>query len=496
MNSNAQSQPPESIPGDILVVDDTPQNLRLLTSLLSQKGYKVRSVLSGEIALKTAAVAPPDLVLLDINMPRMNGYEVCQQLKADPRTRQIPVIFISALHDVVDKVKAFGVGGADYIPKPFQFAEVLARVEHQLQLAHLQKMLHERNQRLEKEVQNRILIEQALQESEMELMAILSAMNDMIVVFDRAGVCQKVAPTRFEQGDVAEQIVIGQSLQDLFPDEQVASFLGAIAQVIATNETTTVEYCLPLEFHKRWFSANISPLSSESVLWVARDITASRQATEALRQQQKRSDELLLNILPEAIAQRLKSEESTIADSFENVTVLFADLVNFTQLSTRLSSTELVEILNTIFSEFDYLASQHGLEKIKTIGDAYMAVAGLPMPCEDHALRVAGMALDLLDYVTQYNGETGQEFALRIGINSGPVIAGVIGVTKFGYDLWGDTVNVASRMESQGQPGRIQVTQTTYNLLKDHYELVERGIIEVKGRGAMMTYWLLGELAN
>ncbi|MEM8642999.1 MAG: adenylate/guanylate cyclase domain-containing protein [Cyanobacteria bacterium P01_G01_bin.54] len=488
--------------GDILVVDDVPQNLRLLTSLLSQKGHRVRSVLSGEMALKAAQISPPDLMLLDINMPRMDGYEVCRRLKNNPKTAHIPVIFVSALQDVVDKVKAFGVGGVDYITKPFHFAEVMVRVEHQLQLLQLQLMLEERNESLEREIQSRILIEEALQASEMELMALFAAMNDMILVFDRQGICQKIAPTHFNHESLSAQMAVSHHLQDFFPAEQVAEHLQTIQAVLEQQVAKTIEYYLPLRYSKRWFSANVSPLSAETVLWVARDITPAKQASEALQQQQQRSEELLLNILPEPIAQRLKQEEGTIADSFESVTVIFADLVSFTRLSTQMSSTELVEVLNTIFSEFDYIASQWGLEKIKTIGDSYMAVAGLPEPYDEDAelaatiaaRRAANMALDLIDYIMQYNAEVGgQDYALRIGINTGAVVAGVIGVTKFGYDLWGDTVNVASRMESQGEPNQIQVTQATYELLKDRFELKKRGDLEVKGKGKMTTYWLLGE---
>ncbi|MEA5420980.1 adenylate/guanylate cyclase domain-containing protein [Spirulina sp. CCNP1310] len=493
---------------DILIVDDTPHNLRLLSSMLMRKGYKVRSVLSGEMALKASQVSPPDLVLLDINMPRMDGYEVCQRLKDSDVTRHIPVIFISALSDVVDKVKAFGVGAADYISKPFQFAEVLVRVEHQLHLLYLRRALEDQNQRLEQEIRDRILIEKALQASEAELMALFAAMNDMILVFNGEGVCQKVAPTKFNHARfTANHDANPYSLADFVNPDQVDEYLATIQTVLHNQQTTTIEYAFdsanlplnpnqttdseePLEEHTRWFSANISPLSQDLVIWVARDITASKEAEVALRDEQARSEQLLLNILPAPIAQRLKNQTNTIADSFDNVTVVFADLVNFTQLSTELSSTELVEILNTIFSEFDYLAARHGLEKIKTIGDAYMAVAGLPNPCDDHAARVARMSLDLLDYVAQFNGETGQDFALRIGINTGPVVAGVIGVTKFGYDLWGDTVNVASRMESQGQAGQIQVTQATYEQLCHEFHLESRGEIAVKGKGKMNTYWL------
>ncbi len=476
--------------GNILLVDDTPNNLRVLSTLLSKKGYEVRSVISGEVALRAAKAAPPDLVLLDINMPRMNGYEVCQALKADETTKDIPVIFISALSEVLDKVKAFAAGGVDYITKPFQFAEVLVRVENQLNLRNLQRMLEEQNERLVKEVSDRQVAEAALQSSEAELRALFAAMSDAIVVFDREGKCLKIAPTR-STVQLPDDGTI-RTIDDLFPPQQAAQHRECIQNVLATQTTQTVEYSLQSGSAERWFSANVSPLSDTAAIWVARDVTESKRAQQALRYQQERSEHLLLNILPEPIAKRLKDEENTIADSFDNVTVIFADLVNFTEFSTQISSTELVEVLNTIFSEFDYLAARHGLEKIKTIGDAYMAVAGLPTPRADHAQAAANLSLDLLDFIQEFSTQTGENFSLRIGINSGSVVAGVIGVSKFGYDLWGDTVNVASRMESQGLPGKIQLTSNTHELLPTGYRFEERGEVEVKGKGKMTTYWLLG----
>jgi len=198
------------------------------------------------------------------------------------------------------------------------------------------------------------------------------------------------------------------------------------------------------------------------------------------------------NILPAPIAQRLKLQETLIADSFDEVTVLFADLVNFTELSAEISATQLVDLLNKIFSVFDRLTQKHGLEKIKTIGDAYMVVGGLPTPRPDHAEAVVEMALDMQQAITRFQRNDGKPFHLRIGINTGPVVAGVIGTKKFAYDLWGDTVNVASRMESQGVAGSIQVTTATYKLLKDKYVFEKRDAIAVKGKGEMITYWLTG----
>jgi class 3 adenylate cyclase len=222
----------------------------------------------------------------------------------------------------------------------------------------------------------------------------------------------------------------------------------------------------------------------------------AKQFASALRTlsvEQGKSERLLLNILPRPIAQRLLQEERTIADSYGDVTVLFADIVGFTELMAQIPAIEMVEILNVIFSEFDQLAEAHGLEKIKTIGDAYMVVGGLPVAKPNHAEAIAAMAIDMQAAITQFCTETGKAFSIRIGINTGPVIAGIIGTKKFIYDLWGDTVNIASRMESHGIPGRIQVTEATYKRLKKHYLFEERGPIQVKGRGEMNCYLLKGK---
>ena len=216
-------------------------------------------------------------------------------------------------------------------------------------------------------------------------------------------------------------------------------------------------------------------------------------AYQKLELERKKTERLLLNILPKAIADRLKQEEHTIADQFPEATVLFADVVGFTQLSSQISAAELVVLLNSLFSMFDELAEQHGVEKIKTIGDAYMVVAGLPTPRSDHAHAIANLAIDMQKAVARFNVELNQSLSIRIGINSGPVVAGVIGLKRFIYDLWGDTVNIASRMESQGIAGVIQVSEATYECLKEQYLFQKRGIIQVKGKGEMTTYLLTGK---
>lgn len=345
-NSSKNSQ------GTILVVDDLPDNLRLLFTLLMPQGYEVGKALNGQMALKSAYASPPDLILLDINMPNMDGYEVCKQLKANPQTKDIPVIFISALDDVWDKVKAFKVGGIDYITKPFQAEEVLARVENQLKIQTLSK---------------------------------------------------------------------------------------------------------------------------------------------ALRKEQEKTEKLLLNILPQTIVEELKHTSTSTPIQFEEATFLFADISKFTPNSGLMPPAEVVELLNQIFLGFDKLVLQAGVEKIRTIGDSYFVGAGLPTHRKDHAEVIAALALDMQSYITRFQWPvSGKQLQLRIGINTGgPVVAAVIGSLKFAYDVWGEAVNLASRMESHSLPGKIQVSAATYERIKNQYQFEKRGTIEVKGKGEMTTYWLI-----
>ena len=216
------------------------------------------------------------------------------------------------------------------------------------------------------------------------------------------------------------------------------------------------------------------------------------RSRRALAVEQERSERLLLNVLPAPIAARLKQREDVIADGFPDVTVLFADLVDFTRHSQRIAPERVVAILNDLFTAFDQLAERQGLEKIKTVGDAYMVAGGLPDPRPDHARAVAEMALAIRDEVARHTGPNGQPLQVRVGIDTGPVVAGVIGRHKFIYDLWGDTVNTASRMESHGVPDCIQVTARTHQRLEDGYRFERRGPIQVKGKGEMVTWFLLG----
>jgi class 3 adenylate cyclase len=357
----------------ILIVDDTALQREALGTLLATHGYtNILCAASAVEALGQLCTVSPsrqspgvDLILMDISMPDMDGIAACRRIKALPQLRDIPIIMVTSSDDTGDLQLAFDAGAIDYLIKPPNEVELLARVRSAL--------------KLKQEIDQRKAREQELLE--------------------------------------------------------LAQLLG---------------------------------------------------------RERERSDMLLLNILPEPIADRLKQHPGVIAEHFEQVTVLFADILNFTPLSARISPGEVVALLNDVFSRFDQLAEQHGLEKIKTIGDAYMVASGLPTARVDHAEAAAAMALDMLEALAQYNQGHSEPLQIRIGLNSGPVVAGVIGTKKFIYDLWGDTVNVASRMESHSDADAIQITRATYERVCDAFVCAPRGTISVKGKGQMQAWHILG----
>jgi class 3 adenylate cyclase len=238
------------------------------------------------------------------------------------------------------------------------------------------------------------------------------------------------------------------------------------------------------------FMNSIMNISIVSLIVVRINLYLIAQLDDA----RERADNLLLNILPHPIAEQLKRSRGIIADGYAEVTVLFADIAGFTQLSAHAEPKEVVNLLNAIFSDFDDLAAKHGLEKIKTIGDAYMVVGGLPTPRADHAEAVVEMAQAMLQVLKRHRAWNGEPIRVRVGINTGPVVAGVIGRQKFIYDLWGDAVNTASRMESNGLVDAIQVTESTYQKLRERYQFEQREPMHIKGKGQMVTYLLKGRI--
>ena len=268
----------------------------------------------------------------------------------------------------------------------------------------------------------------------------------------------------------------------------LVAFLGSgIVAVLLGGQSA-----LPGWFSSLMLALNISVGGAIVFTLLALFAKQREDALNALRGAQEQAENLLLNVLPSSIAQRLKASPQTIADQFSAASVLFADVVDFTPRSHDLPPAEVVGLLDRLFSHFDTLAEKHGLEKIKTIGDCYMVAAGVPTPRADHARVMALMALDMRDAMHAQDGVGHLGLEIRIGINSGPVVAGVIGRKRFLYDLWGDAVNMASRMESHGTSGRIQVTRATYELLRDEFELEPRGTVPIKGKGDVETWYLVG----
>jgi PleD family two-component response regulator len=494
MNRN----PADAPKGNILIVDDTPNNLRLLSKILTQHGYEVGKALNGQMALQAAQQGQPDLILLDINMPDIDGYEVCKHLKANDQTKEIPVIFISALNEWSDKTKAFHVGGVGYIHKPFRSEEVLVRVENQLKLARLRSLPQMQNDPLPPETHNpadaakgNILIVDDTPDNLRLLSTILAekgyevgkALNGQIALMS-----VHASPPDLILLDINMPQMNGYEVcEHLKADDQTREipviFISALDDVfdkVTAFQVGGVDY-ITKPFHR------------EEVLARVQTHLNIRALQNALRQEQEKSDRLLLNILPEAIIEELKQKQSAIPKQYDEASFLFTDIVSFAPNSSAMPPTEVVNLLNQVFSTFDQLVERHGIEKIRTIGDAYFVAAGLPVERKDHAEAIAEMALDMQEAIARFQWPNGESLCIRIGINTGgPVVAAVVGLKKFAYDVWGNTVNIACRMESLSIPGRIHATADTYERLKDKYEFEERGAITVKGKGEMTTYWLTG----
>ena len=531
-----------SKPTIVCVDDERIVLIGLETQLYHQFGrdYDIELAESGEEALEIFAELQEEgieipLVISDQIMPRMKGDELLIKIHAQyPKTLKILLTGQASAEAVGNAVNAANL--YRYITKPWDSAdlcltvtealrsyaqdkqlaeqnEALKKINYELQQLNisLEQRVAERtveltqaNVKLQQEIVERKLLEEKLRTSERKLRVFFEAMTNIILILDIQGNTIKnieIAPTNPARLYAADIDPISQTIEQFFQEERGENWLSKIRRALDTQQTINFDYSLALGNKEAWFAASISPISENSIIWVARDITDRKKAEEALRTEQEKSDRLLLNILPQLIAQRLKQDqgllsdrggEAPIAEHFDDVTILFSDIVGFTPLSAHLEPIQLVNLLNQIFSEFDQLAHRYGVEKIKTIGDAYMVVGGLPIPMVNHAEAIAQMALDMQQSVTRFQTDNGEPFQIRIGINTGSVVAGVIGRKKFIYDLWGDAVNVASRMESSGLPGRIQVTAATYERLKDKYLFEERGATFVKGKGEMMTYWLTG----
>jgi class 3 adenylate cyclase len=341
--------------GLVLVVDDEEQNRTLLLDSLQARGFGVEEAENGVQALQRIAARPPDVILLDLMMPKMDGFEVCRRVRQDAKTAHIPILMITALSERKERLMGIQAGANDFLNKPIDLQDVILRVGN----AAYTKQLHDQ-----------------------------------------------------------------------------------------------------------------------------------------LQAEQEKSERLLLNVLPKAIAERMKQGETNIADSHPDVTVLVADLVGFTTLSAHIDPELVVQLLNEIFSGFDLLVEKHGLEKIKTIGDAYMVAGGISNPRPDHAEASAELAIDLREAIERQNRQDHSSIRIRIGICTGPVVAGVIGRKRFAYDLWSETINLACRLESTTEAGKIQVSESTYERLKEIYQFEKAQPSGVNRQSGPPAYWLGNRISH
>ncbi len=515
----------------ILVVDDTPSNLFLLTQILSQRGYEVLTVENGALALEAVKVTPPDLILLDIMMPNMDGYEVCERLKADESTRDIPVIFISVMNATKDKVKALAVGGVDYITKPFHVGEVLARIKTHLDVRNMQKDL-------EQKINERVRAARALhrQAERLKIMheidqSILAAQSPGAIALAAIGrirrliPCQRAIVMALTKTDQIETLAVDSSgeitmetgvdvYREMFQDQPLSEgwiqgcddldTLPRQSPLLQSLYAAGVRSYLavPLFVHSELvgslnlesdrpgvFTSGYVAIATEVAVLLAVAIRQAHLYEQAQRERQK-ANELLLNILPANVANDLKETGKTTPQIFENVTMCFSDTVGFTATAAKYDPEFVIGELNDMFTAFDNIMEKNQCERIKTIGDAYLAVCGMPEANENHARNIVQSATEMIAYLRERNARSKVQWRVRIGVNSGPVVGGIVGIKKYIYDIFGDAVNIADRMESHSTPMRINVSGHTYDLIKDDFDFVERETITVKGKGEMRMYFV------
>lgn len=485
----------------VLIIDDNLNNLKVISDLLSEAGYQIFSAKNGESGIQKAERTRPDLILLDLRMPGIDGFETCRRLKASEQTKDIPIIFLTAMSNTqpIEKVQGLNLGAVDFISKPIQNEEVVARIKIHLHLRALTQKLQDQNAQLQREIQERQQTEQALLLAEKRYNNLVKSSIEGLFQANISGqyLSANTALVRLLGYDSLKELITRiKHISQLYVQPQ--RWQELIDTLESTDDVTGFESLVYQKNGKAiWINENARAIrdATGKLLYyetTVTDITIQKLALEALTFQKDRNEQLLLNILPARIARRLQQEENSIADRFENVSVLFANIVGFIELAATQTPKEQVNFLNLIFGQFDELAKQYQVEKIKTLGDTYMLTSGLPVPRTDAAIAIAQMALEMQSVTTQIGKTFTHPLTLRIGIHAGSVVAGVVGRSKFSYDVWGETVQIAGQMETTAQPGEIQVSPQTYTQLQEHFLLIPGRQVTVKGQGELPTFLLQG----
>ena len=476
----------------ILIIDDTPENLRLLSAALTQQGYAVRNAINGALALSRAQAIRPDLILLDVMMPGMDGYEVCRRLKDDIQTRDIPIIFISALDSAIDKVKSFSVGGVDYITKPFQIEEVLARIEHQLRIWNLQRRLEDQNIRLEQEIQDR-------QKSDERYQRLFDSATD--------GLFRSSPNGYFLSANLTLCQLLGyESMEVMLNDiENVANlYIEPGRRSVFLNQIKQKEFVENFESQIRrrdgnliWISETVRTIrgvSGELLYYEGsiKNITESKNAILDRQHRRQQMRQLLLSLFPKTIAkQMIRKGHSSIEQSGIGV-ALWVDLGALIQVWMNQSNGDFIKGINQILTQCEQLAEGYDIEHTRLMGQYYLAVVGVPTTKPEPALRLANLALSIQQVMRQLpSGLNNPEF-LRMGLHDGALMAGVVGDRRLSYEVWGEAVNGAHQLCDSGLPGRIQLSENVFQSLKLTHRIEETrktGTFEMRGRS---MYWLEG----
>jgi adenylate cyclase len=487
----------------ILIIEDNPLNLELATDLLEDNGFVVHSARTAEEGLRMAREILPDLVLMDFGLPGMDGLSATKVLKANPATRHLTVVGLTAHAMKDDEEIALNAGCDGYLTKPIQtrsFTDTIKRFiasasERQAANSPLEKKPMPGETATIKPLSTGVtpfrgfvLVVDDEEHNRMLLRDPLEARGYEIAEAENgAQALQKIAerPPDVILLDLMMPKLDGfEVCRRLRKDTETAH----IPILMITALSDRQERLMGIEAGANDFLNK--PIDIQDVILRVGNAVYAKHLRDRLQAEQAKSERLLLNILPGPIAERMKKGETNIADSYPDVTVLVADLVGFTTLSALIGPEQTVQLLDEIFSAFDLLTEQHGLEKIKTIGDAYMAAGGLLRPRSDHAEASAELAIHLLDEIEQFNQQYNTSIRIRIGICTGPIVAGVIGRGRFAYDLWGETVNLACRLQTTGEAGRIQIAESTYERLKLKYHFETAHSLAAKGQGGLVAYWL------
>lgn len=512
----------------VLVVDDIEVNLQLIVNilLLGDEDYEVLTANSASDGCKLAEEELPDLILMDWEMPNMSGIDAIKHLKKGKETKDIPILMVTAYTSPELVKEAFDVGASDFIKKPIDGIDLRSRIKSSLRMYSYLKTIREQNKKIDR--QNKELRKLAL---------VAEKTSNSFIILDLDGNIVWVNKGFEYLHELNNEKIKSFVGTNIFENPLYKDYKEIFQKCIDEKSDTSFTILINEEVaNQKWFQVSLSPVlnsnnTTENVVAIETDITSLKQKEEEIKTKHKklklltrflgkansklevqseeissqkleienekqRTDSLLFNILPYETAMQLKNKGVATPLNYKLVSVLFTDFKSFSKNSMKMQPNDLVNTLDSYFRKFDEIIEKNHLEKIKTIGDAYMCAGGLPLKNKSNPIDAVLAGLQIQEFISSYNDELElneeHPWELRIGIHTGSVIAGVIGVKKFAYDIWGKTVNIASRMESGGEVGRVNISGATYEHIKDYFDCTYRGKIEAKNIGKIDMYFVNG----